>query len=122
MPEAMEECIFCKMSAHKIPVTMEFENDNIFAIHDIHPKAPLHVLVIPKQHVMESMNDFAHDKADLLSEMFKAAKDITAKYGADRYGYKLLFNVGQGGGQSVMHLHLHVIGKKKATDHIKLTD
>lgn len=112
----MEGCLFCEMVAHKIPVKMEFENDNVFAIHDIHPKAPLHVLVIPKQHVLESMNDFAHDHADLLSEMFRVARDTAKKYGSDKHGYKLLFNVGPGAGQTIMHLHLHLLGKKSASD------
>lgn len=112
----MEDCLFCKIGRGDIPSEKEYESENVFAINDIHPKAPLHVLVIPKTHVLESMNDFAHDHADLLSEMFRAARDIAAKYGADKHGYKLLFNVGPGGGQTVMHLHLHVLGKKSASD------
>ena len=112
----MDDCLFCKIGQGLIPAKKEYESENVFAINDIHPKAPLHVLVIPKQHVLESMNDFAQDHALLLSEMFEAARDIAAKYGADKHGYKLIFNVGSGAGQTVMHLHLHVLGKKSAED------
>ncbi len=112
----MEDCLFCKIGRGDIPSEKEYESEKVFAIHDIHPKAPLHVLVIPKEHVLESMNDFAKDHSELLSEMFSAAKEIAARYGADKNGYKLLFNVGSGAGQSVMHLHLHILGKKSAED------
>jgi len=104
------------MVAGEIPATREFEDDTVLVIHDIHPKAPLHALVIPKAHVMDSMNDIAPQYKDVLFHMFTVAHDIAKKYHSDEFGYKLLFNVGKGGGQSIPHLHLHILGKKAVSD------
>lgn len=111
------------MAAGEVPVKKEYEDDTVFAIHDIHPKAPLHVLIIPRAHKMDSMNDTAPKHKELLFHLMEVARDVAKKYRCDEYGYKLLFNVGTGGGQSIPHLHLHLLGKKQETDKLtSLTD
>ena len=112
----MNDCLFCKIAKKEMSSKIEYEDSKVIVIHDLHPKAPLHVLVVPKEHVLESMKDLEEHNKDLLFHMFATARDVAAKHGADKLGYKLLFNVGKGGGQTIMHLHLHVLGKTSESD------
>jgi len=102
------ECIFCKIAKKEIPSELIFDSEILCAFKDISPKAPTHILIIPKEHI-ESVNDLNEDKKDLVGEMILAAKKI-AKDQNISDGYKLLFNVGKKGGQIVEHLHLHLMG------------
>jgi histidine triad (HIT) family protein len=102
------DCIFCKIVKKEIPSSFIFENENLCAFKDINPKAPIHILIIPKEH-LDSVNNLDENKKDLAGEMILAAKKI-AKDCNISDGYKLLFNVGKKGGQIVEHLHLHLMG------------
>jgi len=100
------DCIFCKIVAGKIPSTKVFENEKVIAFDDIHPKARVHILIVPKKHI-ESIKDLQESEKELIGELFLAAKKIAKDNGLQ--GYKLVFNVGREGGQLVDHLHLHLL-------------
>lgn len=105
----MEDCLFCKIINRGLPSDIVFENDEVIAIKDIHPKAPVHILIIPKRHIV-SINYMEEGDKDLVGGLFLIAKQIAAEKKMD--GYKLLFNVGRKAGQIVDHLHLHLLGGK----------
>lgn len=103
----MKNCIFCKIINKEIPKEFVFQNEKLVAFNDIHPKAPIHILVVPKEHT-PSVKELI--SADIPGGMVLAAKKIAEEKKLD--GYKLLFNVGREGGQEVDHLHLHLMGGK----------
>jgi histidine triad (HIT) family protein len=105
----MEDCIFCKIIQKKLDAKIVFEDKDIMAFKDIHPLAPIHVLIIPKRHIV-SVNDVTKKEELLLGKMIVTARDIAEKLGTTEGGYKLLFRVGKDGGQEVDHIHLHLIG------------
>ncbi len=106
------DCIFCDIAARNHPSTILFENDDLFIIPDIMPKAPVHLQVIPKKHI-PSITELTQEDSALIGEMVLAAKDYAAKEGIDKTGYKLVWNVGKDGGQVISHIHLHVLGGKQ---------
>jgi histidine triad (HIT) family protein len=99
-------CIFCKLASREIPCDPVFEDSIVYVIADIHPKAPTHLLIIPKQHI-ESIAMLKDSEKDILSHMFLVARDTARRLNLP--GYKLQLNVGKEGGQEVMHLHLHLL-------------
>ncbi len=105
----MEDCVFCKIAAGEIPAERVFEDDLVFAFRDLNPQAPTHVLVIPKRHIA-TINDLTDDDEALVGRMFAAARDIAAAEGLTESGYRTVMNCGEGGGQSVFHIHLHLLG------------
>ena len=107
-----EDCLFCKIVRKEIPATIVVDNDDVVAFRDLNPMAPTHVLVIPKQHIVGA-DAIAADHGAVLAAMFVAAKDIAAADGVDESGYRTVFNVGRDSGQSVPHLHLHVLGGRQ---------
>jgi histidine triad (HIT) family protein len=100
------DCIFCKIAKGEIPSTKVFEDDKIIAFDDINPKAKVHILIVPKKHI-ESVKNLDESDKELVGELIFAAKN-TAKE-KNLGGYKLVFNVGRDGGQTVDHLHLHLL-------------
>lgn len=104
----MNNCIFCAISSKESPATLEYENEEIVAFRDINPKAKVHILIVPKKHIT-SINDLADIDTLLVGKMLIVAKKLAAKIGIADDGYKLIFNVGRGGGQIVDHLHLHLL-------------
>lgn len=106
---AEEPCIFCQIARHERPADVIFENDLLVAFHDIRPAAPVHILIVPKKHI-RSINDIHEEDRPILGEMIVRAKEIAARSGVDRSGYKLVFNTERGAGQVIFHLHLHLIG------------
>jgi histidine triad (HIT) family protein len=104
-------CLFCKIVAREIPSQIVFENDHVLAFRDINPQAPTHALVIPKRH-LTGIFDATESDADkaLLGELLTAGRKVAGQLGLDEKGYRLVVNQGQDGGQSVFHLHLHVLG------------
>ena len=107
-----KDCVFCKIGQHEQVAEIIFENDRLFVVNDIMPKAPVHFLVVPKEHI-ESVNHIDEDQASILSELILTAKDQAAQRGVGSTGYKLVFNVGKDGGQVIPHVHLHVLGGKQ---------
>jgi histidine triad (HIT) family protein len=104
----MSDCIFCKIAAGEIPSRKVYEDDDVFAFHDIHPVAPVHFMIIPKAHVA-SLAECAEEHRDLLGRMLLLAPRLAKEQGlAD--GFRTAINTGRGGGQEVFHLHVHVIG------------
>ncbi len=104
------DCIFCKIANHEIPSTIVYENDYVIAFNDLNPVAPVHVLVIPKKHMDSIM---AVDDYNYVVEIHKAIKEIAKICKIEETGFRVISNVGEDGGQSVKHLHYHVIGGTK---------
>ncbi|HEX9069031.1 MAG TPA: histidine triad nucleotide-binding protein [Ktedonobacterales bacterium] len=102
------ECAFCRIIAGTLPSRMAYQDDTVVAFHDLHPAAPAHVLVVPRRHV-SGINDPAAEDGVLLSAMVRAANAVARALGLEN-GYRLVWNVGPDAGQSVFHLHLHVLG------------
>jgi histidine triad (HIT) family protein len=103
------ECLFCKIAAREIPADVVHETDDIVAFRDINPKAPTHILVIPKQHI-ESAAAVSDDHGKLLAEIFQVAAHLARAEGVDGSGWRFVTNVGPDAGQSVAHLHFHLLG------------
>ena len=104
----MSNCIFCKIIAGEIPAEKLYEDDNVLAFRDIQAQAPLHALIIPKRHIA-TINDLQSDNAELIGQMFLAAKQIAKAEGYAESGYRTVMNCGEAAGQTVFHLHLHVL-------------
>jgi histidine triad (HIT) family protein len=104
-----EECIFCKIVNREMPAEFLYEDDACVVFRDIHPAAPVHLLIVPKHHI-RSVNDLKDEDEGIVSHLFLTARDMAKQSGVRDSGYKLLFNVEKGGGQVVFHLHLHLIG------------
>lgn len=107
----MDDCVFCKIVNKTIKSEILFENENLVVIKDILPKAPVHLLIVPKKHVA-GINHLQPEDEALPGEMVLTAKAMAEKFGIGGKGYKLVFNVGRDGGQTVPHLHLHLLGGK----------
>jgi len=102
------DCLFCRIAAGEIPAARVHEDDLVVAIRDLHPQAPSHVLVLPREHVA-SAADLTEASGPLLGRLFAVAADIARREGLDG-GWRLVTNVGPDAGQSVAHLHLHLLG------------
>jgi len=112
-------CIFCAIAAGTQKGDLVFEAENLVAFRDIRPKAPVHVLVVPRQHIATLVDaDASHRQ--LLGELLSAALDVARKEGIAGQGFKVVMNVGKGGGQLIDHLHLHVLGGWEAGDRREL--
>ncbi len=105
----MNDCIFCRIAEGAIPATIVYSDTEIVAFRDVDPKAPTHVLVIPRRHI-DSVNELDPDDAALVGRLVLAGKAVAAADGIAEPGYRLVLNTGPDGGQSVAHLHLHVLG------------
>ena len=103
-----ENCVFCKISKGETKADFVYQDDEIIAFNDISPKAPVHLLLVPRRHI-ESINHLCNDDAELMGSMMCIAPKIAKEVGTGD-GYKLLFNVGRKGGQIVDHIHLHLMG------------
>ncbi|MDP2228669.1 MAG: histidine triad nucleotide-binding protein [Moraxellaceae bacterium] len=106
------DCIFCKIAAHDIPAKTVFENERLIAFHDLFPQAPVHVLIIPKVH-FSTLNDVPQGESALLGEMMSTATTIARELGLADDGYRLVMNCGANGGQSVFHIHLHLLAGRQ---------
>ncbi len=114
----MKDCLFCKIVNKEVPVKIVFENDDIIAFEDIHPIAPVHILIIPKKHI-STIDDLDEKDTILAGMLIQTAKKIARDLGTAKNGYKLLFRVKGGGGQEVNHIHLHLIGGAKLHEEIR---
>lgn len=104
----MSDCIFCKIVAGEIPSRKVYEDDEVYAFHDIHPIAPVHFMLIPKQHVA-GLTDCNEAHRDILGRMLLLAPKLAKEQGLET-GFRTMINTGPGGGQEVFHLHIHVFG------------
>jgi len=102
-------CLFCRIIAGEIPASTVYEDAEIVAFNDINPQAPMHVLIVPRKHVA-TLNDLAADDDQLVGAMVRRAAAIARENGYDASGYRTVFNTNAGAGQSVFHVHLHVLG------------
>lgn len=102
-------CIFCRIVAGEIPAKIVREDDETVAFRDIDPRAPVHVLVIPRRHIA-SVNELEASDAELVGRLYLAAKEVARAEGVAERGYRLVMNTGPDAGQSVNHIHLHVLG------------
>ena len=105
----MGDCIFCKIIEKKIPSTFVYEDNKVLAFNDINPVAPVHVIIIPKNHIA-NVNELTQDNASVIGDIHMAAKKIAEKLGIADKGYRLINNCGADAGQTVFHLHYHLIG------------
>jgi len=110
----MADCLFCKIVAGEIKARIVVETDDVLAFRDIDPKAPVHVLVIPKQHIA-SINDIQPEHAGLVGQLYLAAKAVAESEGIAETGYRTVINCGADGGQLIPHIHLHVLGGRQMT-------
>ena len=110
----MAECLFCKIAAGEIPSYIVNQDQEMVAFRDINPKAPTHILIIPRQHI-ESIANVSDEQAELIGKLFCKARDLARSEGIEESGYRLVFNVGRGAGQEVFHVHLHLLGGRSFT-------
>lgn len=110
------DCLFCKIISGEIPSAKVYEDDNIYAFKDINPEAPCHILVIPKKHIA-SMDEVNSENSTYVAKIFEKIPEI-AKLGGAEGGYRVISNCGEDAGQSVHHLHFHVIGGCKLPLHV----
>jgi histidine triad (HIT) family protein len=104
----MADCLFCRIAAGQIPATTLYEDDLVVAFRDINPQAPLHALVIPRQHIA-SLNELGPDHDAMAGAMLRCAAKLAADHGYAARGYRTVFNTNADAGQSVFHIHLHVL-------------
>ncbi len=107
-----DECLFCKVVAREIPGDIVYEDDEVLAFNDISPQAPTHILIIPKQHVA-TVNEVSEEGTGVFGTLIAAAKRLAASRGIDESGYRLIMNCNAEGGQTVYHLHLHLLGGRQ---------
>lgn len=105
----MTECLFCKIATKQIPAQIVYEDESMLAFRDINPQAPTHLLVIPKRHV-STINDLVPADASLVGQMVLTAQRLAVKEGIGESGFRLTMNCNRDGGQTVYHIHLHLLG------------
>jgi histidine triad (HIT) family protein len=105
----MTDCIFCKIISGDIPSTNVYRDEQVTAFRDINPAAPTHILIVPNKHI-DSINMLINDDEPLMGHLFLVAKQLAAQEGIADEGYRLITNTGEGAGQTVHHIHLHLLG------------
>jgi histidine triad (HIT) family protein len=108
------DCLFCKIRDRQIPAKIAFEDDQVVAFHDVNPQAPLHVLVVPRRHIA-TLNDLAPDDAGLVGNLHLVAARLAREAGHADTGYRTVFNCNRAAGQTVFHLHLHLLAGRTLT-------
>ncbi|MGK0498749.1 MAG: histidine triad (HIT) family protein [Oceanicoccus sp.] len=103
------DCLFCAIAAKDIPAEIVFEDDQVVAFRDVNPQSPVHILIIPKQHI-STINDMQVEHKLLVGHMLFSAKKIAAELGFAEDGFRLVMNCNEHGGQTVFHIHLHILG------------
>jgi histidine triad (HIT) family protein len=110
----MSDCLFCKIIARDIPGQIVFEDDDVVVLKDINPQAPLHVLIVPRRHIA-TLNDLAAGDDALVGSMFRRAAALAKEHGYAERGYRTVFNTNREAGQSVFHIHLHLLAGRALT-------
>ena len=104
----MSDCLFCKIASGEIPSTKVYEDEKVYAFLDIDPKAPKHIIVIPKEHI-SSANEISEDNSAVIGHIFSVIAKLAKEQGFDKDGYRVVNNCGENGGQTVGHIHFHVL-------------
>ncbi len=114
-----DDCIFCKIAAGEIPRKFVWSNEDVIAFHDMNPQAPVHVLIVPRYH-SDNILDLAaeQDGPEIFSKLLAAVPNIVDALGVSESGFRLIINTGKGGGQSVMHLHIHLLAGEGLSESI----
>ena len=107
-----EDCLFCKIAAGEIPAAIVYQDDNVVAFDDINPQAPTHVVIVPRRHIA-TVNDLEAEHEALFGKLAIAARQIAAERGFADSGYRLVMNCNAAAGQTVWHIHLHLLGGRK---------
>ncbi|HHY42643.1 MAG TPA: histidine triad nucleotide-binding protein [Thermoanaerobacterales bacterium] len=110
----MMDCVFCKIINKEIPAKIAYEDDQVIAFHDINPQAPIHLLIIPKKHIASIM-EIDEENGGLLKEIVRVAQNLAKENNIDKKGFRLVVNTGEEGGQTVQHLHFHLLGGRFLT-------
>jgi histidine triad (HIT) family protein len=105
----MDQCIFCRIAQREAPARIIYEDESVVAFEDLNPQAPVHVLVVPRKHLV-SLNEMAADDEALVGHLHTVASRLARERGVEGNGYRTVINNGTGAGQSVFHLHVHVLG------------
>ena len=108
------DCLFCKIAAHQIPASIAYEDARVIAIADLNPQAPLHLLIIPKAHIA-TLNDLQPEHDALIGEMTRRAAALAKERGYDSRGFRTIFNTNRDAGQTVFHIHLHLLAGRSMT-------
>ena len=108
----MEDCLFCRIVNKKIPAKVVAEDDGILAFEDVNPQAPVHILLIPKDHYA-SLNEIPAQKKGILADLLFKAREIAQAKGIDQKGYRIVLNTARDSGQAVFHIHFHLLGGRK---------
>lgn len=109
----MNDCIFCKIINKEIPSKIVFENDKVIAFEDLAPVAPVHILIVPKKHIASAIELEIEEDFEYVKEVYKVAKVIAADKEISESGFRIVNNCGEDGGQTVKHIHFHLIGGRK---------
>ncbi len=109
------DCIFCQIIAGKIPGKIIYQDEEVIAFPDIHPEAPVHLLIVPKKHI-PSLTHLSEAESTIIAKMVNVANRLAKEQGILEKGYRLVINCGQEGGQLVPHLHMHLLGGKRLAD------
>ena len=110
----MRDCLFCKIRDGEIPCNIAYEDEEILAFHDVNPQAPVHFLIIPKRHI-STVNDVAAEDEAVMGKLFSAAKTIAEQQGVSDEGYRLVVNCNEQAGQTVFHIHMHLLAGRNMT-------
>jgi histidine triad (HIT) family protein len=105
----MDDCLFCKIIKGEIPSTKVYEDDKVFCFKDIAPEAPVHFLTVPKKHI-STLNELTEEDSTLVAHAFMVMKKLAKEFGIDDSGYRVVSNCNNDGGQSVFHIHFHLLG------------
>jgi histidine triad (HIT) family protein len=108
------DCIFCKIINKEIPAKVAYEDDNVVAFHDINPQAPIHLLIVPKKHIASVM-EIDDEENLLLGDIIRTAQNLARENNLDKKGFRIVVNTGEEGGQTVNHLHFHLLGGRFLT-------
>ncbi|SCX94306.1 histidine triad nucleotide-binding protein [Alkaliphilus peptidifermentans] len=109
----MKDCIFCKIANGEIPTDILYENEHVLAFKDINPQAPLHLLIIPKKHITSAIQLEETDYDEIMPAVFRAINHLAKEFKFYEKGYRIVNNCGQDGGQTVGHLHFHLLGGRQ---------
>ncbi len=109
------DCIICGIINGQLPAHIQYEDENIMAFKDIHPQAPVHSLIVPRLHI-STLNDISVENMHLMGELTQAAKKLAKEFGIDESGYRVIVNCNRGAGQTIFHLHLHLLGGKTLSE------